>query len=142
VANAQMKEWILPATMENAKAVCAEISAWLDAANLPDQQFALQLLALEALSNAIIHGSKKSPEKKIYCEMQISSTENGSKGKICLKVTDEGPGFDWKSAMSIDNVPLMNEHGRGVQIYRLYADQVEFNQKGNSVKLSRNLASR
>jgi anti-sigma regulatory factor (Ser/Thr protein kinase) len=56
------------------------------------------------------------------------------KGRFLMVVKDEGTGFDWRAAW--DRSPdLAATSGRGIHIFRRYANQVRFNPMGNSVIL-------
>jgi len=85
---------------------------------------------LEAVNNAMIHGNKLSPDKI------VDITINYKKGKLSIKVTDEGPGF------SPENVPdptvpenIEEINGRGVYIMSKLADEIKYSKRGNSVTI-------
>jgi serine/threonine-protein kinase RsbW len=83
----------------------------------PNQEFAARLCMEEALVNAIKHGNKADPERKV-------SLEIAEEGDLCrIVVRDEGPGFDPESVMMPD---CEQEGGRGICIIRHYMDHVEF----------------
>lgn len=126
----QIKTWNVFASLENVDLICADISAWMMELNLSGHIFALELLVREALNNAIIHGSLMNLEKKVFAELQCD------RNALCFKVRDDGAGFDWQAVLKriIDE---NRENGRGLKLYQLYADQVEFNERGNQVTLTR-----
>ena len=90
------------------------------------------LIALtEAVTNAIQHGNKYDPAKKIGVQFQSSDTE------IKFVVKDQGTGFDF------DNLPdptdpqnIEKPHGRGIYLMKHLADKVEFSDEGRSVELN------
>ena len=90
------------------------------------------MLALsEAVTNAVIHGNKQDPSKKVF--VTASLDENSA---IHISVQDEGPGFEPQSLpdpLKEDN--LMKPSGRGVFLMKQYADDVSYNDKGNKVTL-------
>ena len=98
--------------------------------------FPLELLAREALNNAIIHGCQTNPAMYVYAELQRD--ENN----LQLTIRDEGAGFDWQAALQDTVFDENRENGRGLKLYRLYADRVEFNDRGNQVVLVRSLSNR
>jgi len=128
--NIQIKTWNVFASLENVDLICAEISAWMMELNLSGHIFALGLLVREALNNAIIHGSLMNPNKKVFVELRCD------KNALCFKVSDDGSGFDWQTTLK-RIVDENRESGRGLKLYQLYADQVEFNERGNQVTLTR-----
>ncbi|MCU0471790.1 MAG: ATP-binding protein [Bacteroidales bacterium] len=85
---------------------------------------------LEAVNNAIIHGNKSDSRKFVEIEIII-------KGNLLqVKVTDEGSGFRPERVPDPtfpENIEAIN--GRGVFLMSKLADEIEFNKKGNSVKL-------
>jgi len=55
-------------------------------------------------------------------------------------ISDEGNGFDWKNLpnpLSPEN--LDNPNGRGIFLARLHIDEVEFQGKGNKVRVMKKL---
>jgi serine/threonine-protein kinase RsbW len=128
---AQIKAWAIFADLKNVDFICSEISAWLAEKKLSEHLFPLEMLAREALNNAIIHGCQMDESKNIYAEFQCD--ENA----LRLKVADDGSGFDWRSFLQSNTVNDEKENGRGLKIYQLYADQIEFNECGNQVTLTR-----
>ena len=76
----------------------------------------------EALANAIKHGNKLSPDKRVYVHIHV----NGD-GELCIVVEDEGEGFDPSSlADPIAPQNLLRESGRGVFYMRSFMDEVRF----------------
>ncbi|MBW8042419.1 MAG: ATP-binding protein [Planctomycetes bacterium] len=90
--------------------------------------FALHLALEEAFINAVRHGSKMDASKEVKIDYSVGSD------KVEITVTDEGDGFD------PDAVPdprfgenLYKPEGRGLFLMRSYMDEVNFNERGNSV---------
>ncbi len=90
----------------------------------------IMVAAMEAVNNAITHGNKSDPDKKVIVEISYDNNE------IKIKVTDEGMGFD------PENIPdptkpenIEKVSGRGVFLMSRLADTIEFNEKGNSVTM-------
>lgn len=85
---------------------------------------------LEAVNNAIIHGNKSDASK--YVKIEIVFKEN----LLQVEITDEGAGFRPEKVPDPtfpENIEAIN--GRGVFLMSKLADEIEFNKKGNSVKL-------
>lgn len=75
----------------------------------------------EAVNNAIVHGNKKDPEKKVILRLICD------KSCICIEVEDEGTGFDLNSLpCPITEENLLKEVGRGIFIVRSLMDKVDF----------------
>lgn len=91
-----------------------------------------QIAASEAIVNAIVHGNKQNPQKKVYVE--ITTDEH----KLELKIKDEGDGFDVaKLPDPTDESNLYKESGRGIFIIRSLVDEfyIESNGKGTAMSL-------
>ena len=87
--------------------------------------------AMEAVNNAILHGNRSNPEKKVDIEL---SFENNS---LQIKVTDEGPGFrpdKVPDPTTPENIEELN--GRGIYLMSHLADVIEYSKKGNSVTMT------
>lgn len=84
----------------------------------------------EILSNAIIHGSGKDPNKSIDIEVQIEDR------KIKVTVKDSGNGFDYQK-VDLEKIPddLFAENGRGLFLIKSYVDDMYFADKGSSITI-------
>lgn len=85
----------------------------------------------EAITNAIYHGNKQDPNKKVYVNLDVISNK-----RLVFTVADEGEGFDFNNIpdpTDLDNLEKLT--GRGVFIMKRLADQCIFNSRGNEVEL-------
>ena len=84
----------------------------------------------EALANAMLYGNGRDPDKKVRVEANLTD------GKFTVRVTDEGRGFN-PSTISDPTLPRnrMRVGGRGIFLIRKLMDQVEFNERGNSITM-------
>ena len=76
----------------------------------------------EALANAIKHGNKLNPEKRVHVLVRIDPGE-----ELCIEVEDEGEGFnpaDEVDPTSPEN--LLRDSGRGIFYIRHFMDTVRF----------------
>ncbi len=95
-----------------------------------DQQDNFSIAVTEAVGNAITHGNKKNPKKKVRIVFRLG------KDKIKVSVTDQGQGFDLnKITDPLDPKNLMKESGRGIFILKRLMDKVSFSfsPKGTTV---------
>lgn len=79
----------------------------------------------EAVNNAIVHGNKHDPQKKVYCSYVIDGSV------VRFRVEDEGSGFEYSkvpSPLAVDNIE--KPHGRGIFIIRMLSDKVTFEKEG------------
>lgn len=121
----------LPSTEESITQLELLIENIADRYQVSEDTFANMMTCLnEALINAIKHGNKMDPEKKVIVNAEVDPK------RIIWTVTDEGPGFDYND-LPDPTAPenLENLTGRGVFIIKHLADQCIFNGTGNEVEL-------
>lgn len=97
-----------------------------------DDIFAVHLALEEAFLNAITHGNKMDPGKKVRIDYLVSAD------KVEIDIMDQGEGFN------PETVPdprfgqnLYKTAGRGLLLISSYMDVVEFNEQGNHVHMVR-----
>ena len=117
---------ILPADFKSIDAVCHKVEGFLSGEGLKEASFSIILGCREALTNAVRHGSKGDPRKRVTFEF----VRNGN--MVGGKVADQGPGFDWRQALE-HSAGDYDESGRGLIILQQYFDKVQFNASGNEV---------
>ena len=82
--------------------------------------------------NAVKHGNKQDPARDVIIEYDLTPE------KVDIRVTDQGRGFDPDSLEDPrlgDNI--YKTDGRGVLLIRSYMDSVEYNELGNSVRMTK-----
>lgn len=109
--------------------MCLAIRAFLREHHAPDGGFLLELIARECVNNAILHGNRLDERKSVDVTMTV--------GRRCflLVVGDEGPGFDWRAAVTRPVPDDLAVGGRGLPIMGLYARRVRYNESGNRVSV-------
>ncbi|WP_297085967.1 ATP-binding protein [uncultured Draconibacterium sp.] len=97
--------------------------------NFTDKCFNTVFLCIsEATTNSIVHGNKEDHKKKV--ELNVDCKRNLI--KVCI--TDEGDGFDTDSIPDpTEQKNLLKETGRGIHIIKTIAQNVCYNDKGNSI---------
>lgn len=120
--------------------VSASVAPFLDAivAELeqrewnPSDVFAIRLALDEAVANAIEHGNRHDPEKKVQLTAEISGE------RILVSIQDEGTGF------SLDSIcdPTLEENletpqGRGLFLIRNFMTRVWHNETGNVIYMEK-----
>lgn len=98
----------------------------------PAEIFAIHLAAEEAIVNAIVHGNKLDPAKRVHISCLVSPD------LVRIEVADEGPGFDPASVpdCTLDE-RLDVPSGRGVMLMRSFMTRIEYSPKGNAVVLEK-----
>lgn len=95
-----------------------------------DECFGIQLAIEEAMVNAVEHGNKCDPLKTVTVEYLITTHT------FEIAITDEGRGFKPKLVPDPrDDENIHNVTGRGIVLMREYMDSVEYNAKGNCVRM-------
>ena len=86
-----------------------------------DQLADVAISVTEVVNNAIIHGNKNDPQKKVSVRIIIDKTS------ITIEVEDQGQGFDpCCLPCPINEENLLKEVGRGVFIVRSLMDKVDY----------------
>jgi serine/threonine-protein kinase RsbW len=86
--------------------------------------------ATEAVNNAILHGNKSDPAKKVCVQCLVN------KDSVVVSVTDEGRGFDPASVPNpLDEQNLLKESGRGIFLIRSMMDRVDFQSTATGTKV-------
>ena len=120
----------IAADLAHVEAAVVELHRLLDSCRACDSCFEFELLCFEALSNAVRHGCGCDPTLGVTAEVRTDGD------RVTLRVTDDGPGFDWKTQRRQIPAPDAS-HGRGLWIIAKYSDQVCFNCAGNEVTITR-----
>lgn len=96
--------------------------------------FGVRLSLEEALVNAIKHGNRMDPDKKVYIACELTEDE------VVVVIEDQGDGF------KIEEVPdptednnLEKPGGRGIMLIRSFMTGVGYNDKGNRLTMSKKL---
>ena len=121
----------LPSVPESITTLENLIEEIADKYQVSDDTFANMMTCLnEAMNNAIIHGNKQDPSKKVIINAEVEGR------RITWTITDEGPGFDYVH-LADPTAPenLENLTGRGVFIIKHLADQYIYNAAGNEIEL-------
>lgn len=121
----------LPSRPESITLVENLIEEIADKHHISEDTFANMMTCLsEAVNNAIVHGNKLDPDKKVIVNADVEEK------RAVWTVADEGEGFDYNS-LPDPTAPenIENLAGRGVFILKHLADQCIFNAKGNEVEL-------
>ncbi len=94
--------------------------------------FSVRLALEEALVNAIKHGNQLDPDKsvRIHCDVE--------QDRVYVEIEDEGPGYRPEDVPD----PTLDENierasGRGLMLIKSFMNRVEFNEKGNCIRLEK-----
>lgn len=122
-----------PSTAENLRDAVSEVVEACERLAFSGSRATLNLRVAvgEAMANAILYGNRQDPEKRVRVRAELRP------GEAVVTISDEGSGFDPESVR--DPTAPENRgrsHGRGLFLLRQLADEVRFNETGNSVTLT------
>ena len=113
--------------------VCKQILSKLEENHFDkDDIFAVHLTLEEAFLNAVKHGNKMDPDKKVTIDYLVDDE------KVEIKMLDEGEGFDPGKVPDprVGN-NLFRPEGRGLLLIRAYMHVAEYNERGNGLHMVR-----
>jgi len=94
--------------------------------------FATRLALEEALVNAIKHGNKLDPKKKVVVQARISAD------RVEIEVEDQGSGFDRAAVPDpTDTENLLKCSGRGILLIEAYMNSAHWSCGGRCVRMVR-----
>lgn len=95
-------------------------------------RFQIRLALDEAMANAIKHGNRHDPDKKVHLDAHIDGS------RLDVWIEDDGPGFDpdrVPNPLDSEVLASVRDGGRGLFLMRCYMDGVEHNERGNRIHL-------
>jgi len=121
-----------PSVADNIGLVEKLINEICSAYGISEDHYGNILVAVtEAVNNAMQHGNKLDPGKKV--NLAFLAEEKS----LSFLVSDQGSGFDFRNLPDPTNPEnLEKPNGRGVFLMRHLADKVEFSDNGRSVQLN------
>jgi serine/threonine-protein kinase RsbW len=124
---------VVASTLLASEGVCHLIMSILEDSGFGKEDvFAVHLALQEAFINAVRHGNQMDPDKEVEIEYLVDSE------KFEISVTDEGDGFDPEAVPDPRcGENLYKPNGRGLLLMRAYMDVIEYNEKGNGVRMVR-----
>lgn len=130
---ASTKEFKL--TLESTPESITKVESFIDQikeeVGFSDDIYGNMLIGLtEAVNNAIFHGNKKDPEKKVYIAAEYLDN------MLIFFIKDEGPGFDYNNLpdpTSKEN--LEKPSGRGIFLMKQLSDLVIFSENGSRLEV-------
>jgi anti-sigma regulatory factor (Ser/Thr protein kinase) len=120
----------VPASLASVDGISREMRRRLAGTCSGADLFASELLVREALTNAVVHGCGLDRGQQVGVSIRVRSN------RVVVSVRDEGAGFNWRNGMT-HSAGDDDTSGRGLSIYRAYADRVRFNRSGNEVTFVR-----
>jgi serine/threonine-protein kinase RsbW len=125
----------LPSTIEGIHIIEKLIETICSTYKLSEDHYGNILVGVtEAVNNAIYHGNKADPAKKVHVGFKTNPKA------IIFSVKDEGSGFDFNNLPDpTDPANIEKPSGRGIFLMKHLADEVTFSEDGRCVSLSFNM---
>ena len=123
----------LPSDLDVGHAAIEELMTALGASGWEGMDlFRIQMAIEEAIVNAIEHGNRKDPAKNIRLVFDVTPE------KAIMAISDEGAGFDHRNVADPTTEDLLDKpRGRGVMLMRELMNEVNFNEVGNHVVMTK-----
>ncbi len=104
-----------------------------------EQAHWLMMSVREAVINAILHGNRERPDKRVLMAMDLEGED------LVVRVEDEGRGFD-PDSLPDPTAPenLLRPSGRGIFMMRQFADSIEYSfpsKRGTVVTMRKRIAT-
>jgi serine/threonine-protein kinase RsbW len=131
-------DFLIPSDLTYVIGVNYQISNLLKEFGFPpqDTRVNIPLACDEAITNAIIHGNRSNPDKKVSIQVYVSPN------RFRIRVRDEGEGFEVERVVDpTRGDALLRPSGRGVYLMRNIMDSVDFKENGRVVELEKRNAS-
>ncbi|MFP6649871.1 MAG: ATP-binding protein [Pirellulaceae bacterium] len=130
-------DYTIQSELAESSRIQEEIMALLRQLGFEDEDLAdLHIAIEEGLANAIKHGNQLDASKKVKIEGMVDGN------KVRIEIEDEGEGFN------PDDVPdptldenLDKPSGRGILLMRAFMDTIEYNDKGNRLRIVKSCAA-
>jgi serine/threonine-protein kinase RsbW len=91
----------------------------------------VEVALIEALANAVQHGCKNDPNKKV----EVCVACDDSRG-LLIVIRDPGPGFDPSSIPNpVVGQNLFSTHGRGIFLINQLVDEVHYEKGGTEIHM-------
>lgn len=124
-------EFELPSAISPMYAILEYLTKRVEKMGVIDSKESNLFVALdEAIANAVKHGNKFDTHKLVRVSAELSVKE------ACFTVEDEGEGFDVNAIPDpLDPQNLFKTSGRGVLFICNIMDEVEYNERGNRLRM-------
>jgi serine/threonine-protein kinase RsbW len=126
----------LPSELSTVEAIEAKAEEFARKAGFDeDTASQIAMISREAAANAVLHGNRKDPNKKVRAKFSV--TEEA----LTIQVADEGTGFDPSGVPDpLSPEGLLKPSGRGIFLMRAIMDEVNFRQlsPGTEITLVKN----
>jgi serine/threonine-protein kinase RsbW len=131
-------DFLLPSDLSYVVGMSYFISLLLKEFGYPvvDSRINIPLACDEAITNAVIHGNKSEPDKKVGIQIYLSHS------RFKVRIRDQGEGFDVSIVQNpTEGENLLRSSGRGIYLMKNVMDSVEFKEEGTVVEMEKKNAN-
>ena len=121
----------IPSSVEHLTQVESFLDTVAEKHRIEEELYGNILVALsESVNNAILHGNQSEESKEVTLLFTIEENQ------IRIKVSDEGPGFDYEN-LPDPTAPenLTKPGGRGVFLMKQLSDEINFELEGATIEM-------
>jgi serine/threonine-protein kinase RsbW len=125
----------LPSRVEMISPFVDQLMRFISRFRGDENNFGIERALREALANAIVHGNREDPHKRVYVKCRCSGD-----GEVSISVEDEGHGFENGSIP--DTTPpdyRRRTQGHGIYLMKTLMDEVDFEQGGSVVHMRKRM---
>jgi len=122
----------IPSTIEAAESVINDAMSLVRRTETGRQyEHEIELALREAVANAIMHGNRSDPSKRVHVCCACDSHD-----RIFIIVQDEGTGFEPHALQDpTRSENLLATHGRGIFMINQLMDRVQFDKGGREIRM-------
>jgi len=123
----------MPSRREAVAHTVERVLAMAGAVELSEERLHDLSVALsEALSNAAVHGNRLAAHQPVEIRVEVEP-----KRRVVVEVRDAGEGFDRRRLGDpTHDARVLEDNGRGVFLMKRLSDRLEYNRRGNTVRLT------
>ncbi len=127
-------DFLIPSDLSYVLGINYEVSLLLKEFGFPlqDSRVNIPLVCDEAITNAVVHGNKSNPEKKVNIQIYLSHS------RFRMRIRDQGEGFvPEEVADPLAEENLLRSSGRGIFLMRNIMDSVQYKEDGRVLELEK-----
>jgi serine/threonine-protein kinase RsbW len=125
----------IQAESSEAEALGISIRDWLAPLADASDRFAIELLCREAIANAVRHGCRSDPSKRVRVRLERSE------GFVSGMIEDEGGGFVPSIRATLFDL-AHEDGGMGLALISHYADRISFDEGGRVIRFEKRVGGK
>ena len=123
--------YTLDSTLESVDQMEQNVTRWASDAGFGDDQvFQISMAVREGMVNAVLHGNRYDPQKKVFVKLERAPSG------LSVTIRDQGEGLDparIPDPLAPEN--LLKQSGRGIFLMRSFMDDVRINANSSGTEV-------